>query len=389
MIYTPGKFNETFDLCACIILLVLIVVRLSRGFTWTLERRSSIALLLLDVNVFLSALFELIWAYMVNHLAAFQLWQPFLFGLLQKFSFVSITFLFFLFARFLTMGERPLEKEQWLIYCLPYALAMCALLIPFSRHQIYRVLNVSRFAYGPWHWILDLAACVYLCGAVKVVWQRQRELGERFWWIMSFEVIYLLAMLIRYKFTYLRMPHFLLTMSLLTLTLFIGDFDIRGWREQSVIDELAEIKNRYGFRHDFRYFVNKHLCVAMIDVDHFKDFNDLAGHKCGDEVIRIVGQTGRLFFGNDIYRYGGDEFLIVTNHMTRKQFVKELGRMADSVASAYIDGAPRCVTLTIGYCFGHPRNNQDLRDLLTKADRYLYQGKEGGRRQSWAKKLSS
>lgn len=43
MIYTPGKFNETFDLCACIILLVLIVVRLSRGFTWTLERRSPAA----------------------------------------------------------------------------------------------------------------------------------------------------------------------------------------------------------------------------------------------------------------------------------------------------------------------------------------------------------
>lgn len=387
MIYTPGKFNETFDLCACIILLVLIVVRLSRGFTWTLERRSSIALLLLDVNVLFSAFFGFCWTYMANHDIYANSWQPFFCGIVQKISFASISFLFFLFALFLTIGERPLKKDRWLIYCLPYALAIAALLLPFSRNKIYRLVASSYFVHGPWHWILDLSACLYLYGALRAVWHRWRELGERFWWTVSFEVIYLLARVMNAKFIYLRMSNFLLTMSLLTLTLFIGDFDIRGWREQSVIDELSEIKNRYGFRHDFRYFVDKDLCVAMLDVDHFKDFNDLAGHKCGDEVIRIVGQTGRLFFGNDIYRYGGDEFLIVTNHMTRKQFVKELGRMADSVASAYIDGAPRCVTLTIGYCFGHPQNNQDLRDLLTKADRYLYQGKEGGRRQIVGEKV--
>ncbi|MFR0584728.1 GGDEF domain-containing protein [Lactobacillus porci] len=389
MIYTPGKFNETFDVCACMILLVLIVSRLARGFNRTLERKSSIALLLLDVNVFLSALLEFGWCYMVNHPAGYQPWLLAACGMLQKVIFSSITFIFFLFALFLVVGEQPLEKEQWLFYCLPYVAVLLLLAFPGTRQKIYLTALPARVQWGPWHWVLNFVAILYLLGALKSVWPKWRELGERFWWIVSFEVVYVLITVLRYRFVYLRVTHFLLAISLLILTLFIGDFDIRSWHEQSVIDELAEVKNRYGFRHDFRFFVDKDICVAMLDIDYFKDFNDMAGHGCGDEVIQVVGQTGRLFFGNDIYRYGGDEFLIVTSRMMPQKFIKELHRMADSVESAYIEGAPRRVTLTMGYCFGHPNNNQELRDLLTKADRNLYVGKEAGRGKIVGDKLTS
>jgi GGDEF domain-containing protein len=57
--------------------------------------------------------------------------------------------------------------------------------------------------------------------------------------------------------------------------------------------------------------LGRHWSVAMIDVDHFKQFNDTHGHDVGDQVLRMVAATLRSHFGSDAFRYGGEEFSVV------------------------------------------------------------------------------
>lgn len=90
-------------------------------------------------------------------------------------------------------------------------------------------------------------------------------------------------------------------------------------REQATRDALTGLRNRRALEEEYpRLFESckaggTDLCVAMIDLDHFKALNDTLGHARGDELLRSVGQLIRSTIrdGDLAYRYGGDEFVLV------------------------------------------------------------------------------
>ena len=124
------------------------------------------------------------------------------------------------------------------------------------------------------------------------------------------------------------------------------------------------------------------LALFMIDVDHFKRFNDRHGHPAGDEVLRQVARLlgdGRR--ANDICaRYGGEEFAIVlvdTNKLTAAQVAERLRqRMAEHPFT--FGGISDHLTVSIGVA-AFSDDATDAEGLIRVADAALYRAKEGGR----------
>lgn len=115
------------------------------------------------------------------------------------------------------------------------------------------------------------------------------------------------------------------------------------------------------------------LCVALIDIDHFKDYNDTHGHLVGDEVLRACAAVwDESLRGEDtIVRFGGEEFLVLLPRV-------ELGQAAE-IVERLREATPMGQTCSAGLaCWDH---TESIDDLLARADQALYLAKAGGRDQ--------
>ena len=128
------------------------------------------------------------------------------------------------------------------------------------------------------------------------------------------------------------------------------------------------------------------LAVIMVDIDHFKQFNDNFGHDAGDAVLRALGAFLRKHVrGSDIAcRYGGEEFLLILSPSTadgarlRAEKIRE-DALQLSVSHANQDLGP--ITLSLGLAIW-PDHGADAGAIVKAADVALYQAKAGGRNQS-------
>lgn len=127
------------------------------------------------------------------------------------------------------------------------------------------------------------------------------------------------------------------------------------------------------------------LALLLIDIDHFKSYNDLCGHQAGDECLRRVARalTRSARRPLDVTaRYGGEEFAIVLFD-TRRQHVEELAqRIQKGIADLAIEhpGAPqRRVTVSIGAACLQPVVGRSQFGFIQLADEALYAAKERGR----------
>lgn len=128
------------------------------------------------------------------------------------------------------------------------------------------------------------------------------------------------------------------------------------------------------------------VTLIMIDVDHFKRFNDTFGHLAGDHCIRVVGEATRRWFarGADLVaRYGGEEYVVLTTGVERRQARERAEALRQGIRDIPIeipghDDAPT-ITVSIGLATAVPDDRVTPEDLLAAADRALYQAKRQGR----------
>jgi diguanylate cyclase (GGDEF)-like protein len=118
--------------------------------------------------------------------------------------------------------------------------------------------------------------------------------------------------------------------------------------------------------------------LALADIDKFKSINDSHGHLFGDEVLLIVSQIlKRSFRGADqLFRFGGEEFLIVLDHATESGAQIALDRFRAAVEARAFPQIPR-VTISIGYTQILPHDVPTI--CAERADDALYYAKENGR----------
>ncbi len=159
----------------------------------------------------------------------------------------------------------------------------------------------------------------------------------------------------------------------------------------AITDDLTQL---YNSRHFFKQLTNEiersnryghALALLMLDIDHFKQYNDRYGHLQGDQVLRSVGKIiqSRLRSMDSAYRYGGEEFTIILPETTGRKAASAAQRlrraMADQPFTPAPDNANVTVTLSIGVAAYQP--GESLADFVQRADSAMYQAKADGRNQ--------
>jgi diguanylate cyclase (GGDEF)-like protein len=159
-------------------------------------------------------------------------------------------------------------------------------------------------------------------------------------------------------------------------------------RQLAETDPLTGVANRRRSEEDIHHLValaartGSALSVAAIDLDHFKQVNDIHGHASGDVVLRRLGaflrQTVRT---NDVVgRWGGEEFLLGLFAANRHDAANRLRTLMDSFSTVRFWGEDRAfsVTFSAGVA-SYPDDGVNLAELYRAADRALYAAKSAGR----------
>jgi diguanylate cyclase (GGDEF)-like protein len=174
------------------------------------------------------------------------------------------------------------------------------------------------------------------------------------------------------------------------LALAVANLNLReSLRTQSIRDPLTGLFNRRymedSMEREFRRATRKHTSVAilMLDVDHFKRFNDSHGHEAGDAVLRemAVLLRGQLRAEDVACRYGGEEFMIVLPDTTLQAASDCAERLRRGTGAARVmhDGKSlEPITLSIGVA-SYPQHGNTSESVLRAADEALYQAKQSGR----------
>jgi diguanylate cyclase (GGDEF)-like protein len=163
-------------------------------------------------------------------------------------------------------------------------------------------------------------------------------------------------------------------------------------RALSVTDELTQISNRRYFNQRFeREIVRSQryvrpLSVIMIDIDHFKAFNDTHGHLRGDEILRRVARIleQNLRKADLVARFGGEEFVVLLPEIDKLHARTVAEKLRQAIASHHFENAHTQplgkITVSIGIA-SYLEDALQGEDLLEAADRMLYLAKSMGRNQ--------
>lgn len=201
---------------------------------------------------------------------------------------------------------------------------------------------------------------------------------------------------IRFDTHYISSILFSLTGVLLILTV------ITTSHELAYIDQLTGIPGRRALETEMRH-LGRRYTIAMLDVDHFKKFNDTYGHDTGDDVLKLVAAKMQKTGGRaKVYRYGGEEFTVLFKGKycdEAHEFLEELrediadyrmalrnwekrpknNRDGSKKRKASSDSNTVSVTISIGMADSYTAKKPQL--VLKAADEALYRAKEGGRNQ--------
>ena len=166
------------------------------------------------------------------------------------------------------------------------------------------------------------------------------------------------------------------------------------------LDELTNLPSRRALTQNIST-LGKRYCVAMVDVDHFKNFNDKYGHDIGDQVLKKLAGQLRQVRGGKAFRYGGEEFTVLFPNKKLHEarlFCNELcknienspfmlrnkkrpkTKQPDTQKRKQLEAKPLTITVSIGVA----ERSQDLataEDVIKQADKALYKAKNNGRNQ--------
>jgi diguanylate cyclase (GGDEF)-like protein len=156
------------------------------------------------------------------------------------------------------------------------------------------------------------------------------------------------------------------------------------------MDALTGVSNRLSLEEDLQALqarvsrYQRPVCIAMCDIDGFKRYNDHFGHLAGDDALRAIAQAIRSSVRevDHVYRYGGEEFLVVLPEQLPDQGAAAMSRVLGAVRALEIPHAPASarsiVTVSIGVAFVDPGGEGSVKQAVARADRAMYRAKEQG-----------
>ena len=163
-------------------------------------------------------------------------------------------------------------------------------------------------------------------------------------------------------------------------------------RRLSHLDGLTEVANRRGFDEELGRVwrrMQRHggeVALVMIDIDHFKGYNDAYGHLGGDDCLRRVAAVLRAAVKRPfdlVARYGGEEFAVLlpeTHGDGAEMLAEEMRASVESLGIPHCrSGVATVVTISCGVAVICPSRSLDPASLIAMADRRLYEAKRTGR----------
>jgi diguanylate cyclase (GGDEF)-like protein len=187
------------------------------------------------------------------------------------------------------------------------------------------------------------------------------------------------------------------TFYLATAGLLISTSVVENSYRMAYHDELTGLPARRAFN-DALYRLGERYSIAVLDIDHFKRFNDEFGHETGDQVLRMVSsKLARVGSGGMSFRFGGEEFIILFPGKSTREVMLELDHLRDEIANSLfvIRGFDRpgptpvrkterrslgdtAVTVSIGVA-SRTDGMREVEAVMRAADKAMYRAKRNGR----------
>ena len=172
-----------------------------------------------------------------------------------------------------------------------------------------------------------------------------------------------------------------------TETMKVLQEEFKQAKTELLIDFLTGVLNRKGFDETLTRTVRETsdlLCLLIIDIDHFKKFNDVHGHIVGDEVLRFVAKNiQKLIRGNDyVARFGGEEFTVILPKTPLLGATTVAENIRASFAKLKLERkgkSEQLGTITVSIGAAQYRQGESTETLIKRADQALYFAKNAGR----------
>ncbi|MDR1125736.1 MAG: GGDEF domain-containing protein [Deltaproteobacteria bacterium] len=160
--------------------------------------------------------------------------------------------------------------------------------------------------------------------------------------------------------------------------------DLEVYKRRSRIDGLTKVLNKTTFMELLVTHINyareqrQPLSLIMMDIDGFKDINDIYGHQAGDEALSALGQIllGNLRHNDLVGRYGGDEFMVIIPGTGLDQARRIAEKLRRSVENHKFANLP-LISISLGCCVY--QTGEDLSEFIQRADFALYDAKRAGK----------
>ena len=317
---------------------------------------------------------------------------------------------------FISLGDGFIKAIEWPIYwhLLATSLVLISLSLMKDRglvsvHGVFRVIVIVTVCLASWFWltkqtlILGYVSWSFLqtikpyliveiplgLMALVLVWQSLRLRCLTRSALLFMAVLWFVLQ--RYQFIDQRLVlafiamHCLLVVVINSYLLAYRD-DLTGLPSRRALNQLAlSLGSKYT--------------VAMMDIDHFKKFNDTYGHDIGDQVLKLVAsKLAKVQGGGKVFRYGGEEFTVVYPRKSTEQTLAFLDALRQSIADyGMIVRQPerktknknargstkgsneKTVSVTISIGVAQRQSKQTFEQTLKEADLALYRAKKKGR----------
>jgi GGDEF domain-containing protein len=297
------------------------------------------------------------------------------FGFNRDAPFVMDAIFIYLAVVNLQWGQRP-----WfhLMHLVNGVLFLFIIILGFEPFKISKVVSVYESLSV--FWVGGIMICLVL--AFSMYWQRLGRWAA-FWSLLGIWI---------YALGWAQGQYAILWISLATLfSLTIDSYAM------AFIDELTGIPGRRAMEFKLKT-IGKDYLLAMADVDHFKKFNDNHGHQVGDDVLKMVAKVLSKTSKSNVYRYGGEEFVLVFSKSDSEDVYKYLDetRIALEEYNLYPKSQVRKkdkrgkdkrgkgserkpLHITASFGLARQTGSEPHHYVISRADKALYKAKEKGR----------
>lgn len=275
--------------------------------------------------------------------------------------------------------------------------AYISVLLTVLAPSVYSIALCLKASHNTLQQIANASSVIFAIGNVAIIYFAQ---DINFIWLIIYpttiaaysastskykSLVLLVSICTVFLILYPILPSYPLLVFVMTYTLVFAfshlfsmhiNIDNQTLAELSLKDSLTGLKNRRALEIEMTEESNSVEGVIFLDIDWFKNINDTHGHIFGDDVINALGEVilKNKTPSDEAYRYGGEEFILTCKHANNcKLTAEQIHKKAQEITFQN-----ECrITVSIGVAFKH--NNENLDELIKRADQAMYQAKQTGR----------